>query len=95
VCLGAPAKGNTLLNYCNIEKNTIKCCTDTTIAKQKKFTPGTHIPVVSEERLKDKIDYLLITAWNFLDYILTKPEVIKLRQNGTKLIVPIPKVQII
>lgn len=97
VGLGAPAKGNTLLNYCNINNEHINYCTDTTLAKQNKFTPGSHIPVFSEEKLNNghKIDYLLILAWNFLDYILTKPEIIKLRDNGTKLIVPIPNVRVI
>jgi hypothetical protein len=96
VCLGAPAKGNTLLNYCKIDTRRIDYCTDTTEAKQGKYTPGSHIYVYSEDMLsKARIDYLLVTAWNFLDYIVTKPEVIRLRQNGTKLIVPIPEVKII
>ena len=70
---GAPAKGNTLLNYFNIGHETLDFITDTTPAKQGLYTPGTHIPVVSPEILASHPpDYFLLLAWNYASAILEK-----------------------
>jgi len=88
---GAPAKGNTLLNVCKIGSSVLDYITDTTLEKQGKFTPGTHIPVNSPSIYKtDKPDYALLLAWNFL------PEIIKNETNFRgKFIVPIPSPKIL
>jgi hypothetical protein len=62
---GAAAKGNTLLNYAGIRADLIDFVVDRNPAKQNKFMPGSRIPIVSEERLKQaKPDYVLILPWN-------------------------------
>jgi len=91
---GAPAKGNTLLNYCGIGPETLDYVIDTTPAKQNLFTPGAHIPVYAPEKLKeDKADYLLLLAWNYAEEIFKKEEA--LRAKGVKFIVPIPEPRIV
>lgn len=68
---GAAAKGNTLLNYCGIKNDLLQYVADANPHKQNKFLPGTHIPVVNEEYLKnDKPDYVLILPWNISEEII-------------------------
>src|SRR3989344_1881203 len=70
---GAPAKGNTLLNYFGIGTNYLDYIVDDSAWKQGLYTPGMHIPVVSAEFLaKQKPDYMLILAWNFAKPIMKK-----------------------
>jgi len=91
---GAPAKGNTLLNYFGIGPDMLDYITDTTPAKQGTYTPGTHIPIVSPEKLKkDRPEYILLLSWNYADDILMQEE--KLRKEGVKFILPIPTVRIV
>jgi SAM-dependent methyltransferase len=90
---GASAKGNILLNYCGIGPEMIECILDDTPEKQGKLFPGVHIPILSRDALKQKPDYLLILAWNFMDEILVKTKDYK--QGGGKYIVPVPKVGVI
>jgi SAM-dependent methyltransferase len=67
---GAAAKGNTLLNFCGVDHTDITFVADRNPHKQKKFLPGTHIPVVSPEELTQaKPDYVLILPWNLRDEI--------------------------
>jgi SAM-dependent methyltransferase len=74
---GAAAKGNTLINYAGIRPDLIPFVVDRNPAKQGKFMPGSHIPIVNEDRLKEvKPDYVIILPWNLkieivkqLDYI--------------------------
>lgn len=91
---GAPAKGNTLLNFCGFNADDLKFVTDTTPYKIGLLTPGSHIPVVSPDILKSETpDYILLLAWNYKDFILKKEQA--LRDRGTKFIIPIPKVEIV
>lgn len=70
---GATAKGNTLLNYCGIDTNTLQYVSDTTPFKQGKYTPGTHIPVVTEGVFhSNPPDCSLLLAWNYADLIKEK-----------------------
>lgn len=70
---GAPAKGNTLLNYFGIGPETLDYIVDDSAWKQGLFTPGTHIPVVAFDELsKSRPDYILILAWNFAGPIMKK-----------------------
>jgi hypothetical protein len=92
VCFGAAAKGCVFLNSCNIDFTLIKYIIDDTPFKQGKFVPGTGIEVVSRELLKNiKIDYILILAHNFKDYIINS---LKNQYNG-KFIVMFPDIKIL
>jgi hypothetical protein len=74
-CFGAAAKGCVFLNTCGIDYTMIKFIIDDTPFKQGKFVPGTGIEVVSREVLKNNhIDYILILAHNFKDYIIKSLE---------------------
>ena len=92
VCYGAAAKGNTVLNYCNISKNDIDYVVDISPHKQGKFMPGTHIPIYSPEKIKEtKPDYIVILAWNLKDEIMLQMNFIK--DWGGKFVVLIPEVK--
>jgi len=94
VALSAPAKGNTLLNYCRLGPEILDYVTDKNPLKIGKYTPGMHIPVFSDEKLlEDKPDYALILAWNFADEIIKNNQ--EYRDQGGKFIIPIPKPKII
>ena len=91
---GAPAKGNTLLNFFSIGTEILDYIVDDSPHKQGKYTPGKRIPVVSREKLlSDPPDYLLILAWNFADSIIAKHE--SFRKRGGKFIIPVPIPRII
>jgi len=91
---GAPAKGNTLLNYFQIGPDTLDYIVDDSPWKQGLYTPGTHIPVFgSEKLLAQKPDYILILAWNFAEPIMNKLSDYKI--NGGKFIIPVPTPHII
>lgn len=87
---GAPAKGNTLLNYFGIGMNFLDYIVDDSEWKQGLYTPGMHIPVVSAEQLsKQKPDYILILAWNF-----SKP-IMKKLSDVDNFIIPVPAPSIV
>jgi len=86
---GAPAKGNTLLNFFSIGIESLDYVVDDSSWKQGLYTPGKRIPVVSSEFLyKEKPDYLLILAWNFADSIMSMHR--RLEKNGVRFIIPVP-----
>lgn len=90
VGFGAPAKGNTLLNYFKIGPEVLDYIVDDSKYKQNLFTPGTHIPVLSPTRiLKDKPDYVFILAWNFAGPIMDKLSDYK--KVGGHFIIPVPE----
>ena len=84
---GAPAKGNTFLNYCKITNKDIWYIVDSTTYKQGLYLPGTHIPIYHENKLfSDTPDYIVILAWNFAEEIIKKNAI--LRKKGVKFILP-------
>lgn len=86
--IGAPAKGNTLLNYCNITTDIMDYIVEKSKLKIGLYTPGTHIKVVKEDLLlKEQPDYALLLSWNIADEIV--PKLKNLGYKG-KIIVPIP-----
>jgi 2-polyprenyl-3-methyl-5-hydroxy-6-metoxy-1,4-benzoquinol methylase len=89
--LGAPVKGNTLLNYCQIGPDLVECATEVNPFKIGTLTPGMHIPVVDERTITTQPDYYLILSWNFLDFLIGKYKGFLL--NGGKFIVPVPTVR--
>ncbi len=91
---GAPAKGNTLLNYCGIGSELISFTVDLSPHKQDKYLPGSHIPILAPERIIDvKPDYVLILPWNLKDEIMNQMAAI--RDWGGQFVVPIPEVEIV
>ncbi len=62
---GAAAKGNTLLNYAGIKNDLIVAVADKAKSKQGKYLPGSHIPIISFEKLQEyDVDYLILLPWN-------------------------------
>ena len=91
---GAAAKGNTLLNYCGVKNDLVKFVVDANPNKQNKFLPSSHIPIVSEEKLKEaKPDFVLILPWNLKNEITEQLSYIQ--EWGGKFVVPIPHLEII
>jgi 2-polyprenyl-3-methyl-5-hydroxy-6-metoxy-1,4-benzoquinol methylase len=91
---GAAAKGNTLLNYCGIKQDLITVVADANPHKQGKYLPASHVPVVSEARLREEQpDFVIIFPWNLT------PEITKqlayIRDWGGKFVIPIPHLQIL
>ena len=94
VCYGAAAKGNTLLNYCNIGLDNIDYVVDRSLYKQGMYLPGSHIPIKPVDEIKKtKPDYVLILPWNLQKEILEQISFI--RNWGGKFVIPIPEVQIL
>ncbi len=86
---GAPAKGNTLLNFFSIGTEILDFVVDDSERKQGLFTPGKRIPVVSSKRMyADSIDYMLILAWNFSESVIKNHK--KFKDGGGKFIIPVP-----
>ena len=91
---GAPAKGNTLLNYCGVRTDFLDYTVDRNPHKQGRFLPGTHIPIHAPERIfEDKPDYVVILPWNIKAEILGS--LAGIAAWGGKFIVPIPEPEIV
>ena len=91
---GAPAKGNTLLNYCGIRSDFIDFTVDRSPHKQGSFLPGTHIPVLHPDRIREaRPDYLLILPWNLKEEVMAQMAYI--REWGGRFVVPIPEVTVL
>ena len=91
---GAPGKGNTLLNYCGIRTDYLDYTVDRSPHKQGRYTPGTHIPILPPERIRETHpDYVLILPWN-LEREITR-SVGYIREWGGQFVVPIPAVRVL
>lgn len=91
---GAPAKGNTLLNYCGIGTDFLDYTCDRSPHKQGLFLPGTHIPIYHPDKIAEtKPDYILILPWNLKDEISS--QLCYIREWGGKFVVPIPVVEVL
>jgi hypothetical protein len=90
---GAPAKGNTLLNYSGIRTDFIDYTVDLSPHKHGRFLPGTHIPIFHPDRIREtKPDYLLILPWNLRDEIMAQME--HIREWGGRFVLPIPELRV-
>ena len=90
---GAPAKGNTLLNYCGIGPELLPYTVDRSPHKQGKMLPGSRIPISEPERIfETRPDYVLILPWNLRDEIAT--QLSGIRDWGGRFVVPIPTLQV-
>ena len=91
---GAPAKGNTLLNYCGVGPDLVAFTVDRSPHKQGTLLPGTRIPVRAPEAiLEAKPDYVLILPWNLKDEITGQMAAV--RAWGGQFVVPIPRLQVV
>jgi SAM-dependent methyltransferase len=90
---GAPAKGNTLLNYCGVGPELLAFTVDRSPHKQGRYLPGVQIPVFAPEHIFEvKPDYVLILPWNLHDEVVGQMSGV--RAWGGKFVVPIPRVQV-
>jgi len=91
---GAPAKGNTLLNYCGVRSDLVEYTVDRSPHKQGRFLPGVHIPIYPPERIMEtRPDYVLILPWNLKDEVVAQMAAI--RAWGGRFVVPIPEVSVL
>jgi SAM-dependent methyltransferase len=91
---GAPGKGNTLLNYCGIREDFLGYTVDRSPHKQGKFLPGTHIPILPPETIREtRPDYVMILPWNLKAEIME--QIGYIRDWGGRFVVPIPEVTVV
>lgn len=91
---GAPGKGNTLLNYCGIRTDFIDYTVDMSPHKQNNFLPGTHIPILHPDKIKEtKPDYVFILPWNLKEEIINQHQYV--HEWGGKFVVPIPEITVV
>jgi C-methyltransferase C-terminal domain/Putative zinc binding domain/Methyltransferase domain len=91
---GAPAKGNTLLNYCGVKSDLLAYTVDVSPHKQEMLLPGTRIPVYAPAKiLETQPDYVLILPWNIREEIMNNMAAI--REWGGKFVVPIPTLTVL
>jgi SAM-dependent methyltransferase len=90
---GAPAKGNTLLNYCGIGPELMPFTVDRSHHKQGLYLPGTRIPIRAPEALlASRPDYVFILPWNLRDEITQQMSAV--REWGGRFVVPIPELTV-
>ena len=86
---GASTKGNVILNYCNLNSNNISFICDANPSKEGKFTPGSHIKIISKKRMRRiKPKFLVVLIWSFRKEVIKQEK--KFIWNGGKLIFPLP-----
>ena len=89
VAYGAAAKGNTLLNYAGVKSDLVEFVCDAAKAKQGKFMPGSHIPIICPELLYDnEPKFVLILPWNIADEIILQNS--RMQKSGTKFVTAVP-----
>jgi len=91
---GASTKGNTLLQFYNLNNKLISKAADRDSKKFGKMTVGSNIPIISEEQARDeKPDYFLVLPWHLVDFFKEREN--EFLNNGGKFIVPLPDFKII
>jgi len=91
---GAAAKGNTLLNFCGVHSDLVAFCCDANPNKQGLFMPGSHIPVLPPEALRERRpDSVLVLPWNLRHEIATSHAYIG--EWGGRFVVPIPELRVL
>jgi SAM-dependent methyltransferase len=90
---GAPAKGNTLLNFCGIGRDFLDYTVDRSPHKQGRLLPGSRLPIAGPERVTEtRPDYLLILPWNLRQEI--SAQMSGIRAWGGKFVVAVPRVEV-
>lgn len=91
---GASTKGNVLLQFCNLTKDDIPYIAEVNPDKFGSYTPGTNIPIISEQEAKAmKPDYFLVLPWHFKNNILEREK--EYIEQGGKFIFPLPEIEIV
>lgn len=91
---GASTKGNVLLQFCGLTSKHIPYIAEVNEEKYGSFTPGTHIPIISEKEAKSmNPDYFLVLPWHFKDSILRRER--EYIEGGGKFIFPLPEIEIV
>lgn len=91
---GASTKGNVILQFCNFTSKEIMYIAEVNEEKFGSFTPGTNIPIISEEEAKKmNPDYYIVFPWHFRDNILSREK--EFLKNGGKFIFPLPEIEIV
>lgn len=94
IAYGAAAKGNTLLNYAGVRADLLPVVYDAASAKQFKYMPGSHIPILPAEQIfQDSPDYVLILPWNIANEV--KKQLASLENKGVKFIIAVPQLSIV
>jgi len=91
---GASTKGNVILQFCKIDSRLLSNICDVNEFKYEKYTPGSKIKIISEERAKKlKPDYFIVFPWHFRNFILNKEK--NFIKSGVKFIFPLPEIDIV
>jgi SAM-dependent methyltransferase len=91
---GAAAKGNTLLNYAGVKPDLVEFVCDAAQAKQGKFMPGSHIPILHPSEMLDRtFDYVLILPWNIAPEVVHQNAALK--ATGVRFVIAIPELAIL
>ena len=86
---GAAAKGNTLLNYAGVKPDLLPFVCDAAIAKQNKFMPGSHIPILNPDAIfKEGLDFVVILPWNIAKEV--REQNAELVKSGVKFVTAVP-----
>lgn len=89
---GAAAKGNTLLNYAGVKPDLLSFVCDAAAAKQDKFMPGSHIPIMKPEALfQERLDFVVILPWNIAKEV--REQNIQLVKSGTQFVTAVPSLK--
>jgi NDP-4-keto-2,6-dideoxyhexose 3-C-methyltransferase len=91
---GASTKGNVMLQYCGLTDREIPLIGEVNEDKFGAFTPGSLIPIVSEDEAKaTRPDYMLVLPWHFRDFIVEKEAAY--RESGGRLVFPLPELEVV
>jgi hypothetical protein len=91
---GAAAKGNTFLNYCGATADDLVAAFDANPAKQGKFLPGSHVPILAPEETREiRPDYVLILPWNLKDEIMG--QLAYIADWGGRFVVASPRTEVV
>lgn len=91
---GAPAKGNTLLNYCGVGPELVRYTVDRSPHKQKRYLPGVQIPIHAPEHIfETKPDYVLILPWNLRGEVTE--QMARIKDWGGRFVVAIPTLEVL
>jgi SAM-dependent methyltransferase len=93
VAYGAAAKGNTMMNFAGVRPDLIAYVVDKNPAKQKKYMPGSRIPIKEEQYLKnDNPDYVIVLPWNLKNEVMDQLDYVK--ERGGKFVTTIPQLEV-
>jgi len=91
---GAAAKGNTFLNYCGATAQDIVAAFDANPAKQGRFLPGAHAPILAPDKVRElKPDYLLLLPWNLKDELMSQHAYIA--EWGGRFVMALPRTEVV